>query len=129
MPARDGTLEFVVHGLRRAATAGDPTNESARVQAEGEFIIVDLTVKNIGDQPQSYTDSQMLVIAGKQHSADILAAVWMFPESASTINPGLAIDIATPFDVPVGSQPDAIVLNDIADPGGVTVDLAGALIS
>jgi hypothetical protein len=95
-----------------------------------EFIIVDLTVKNVGSQPQSYyTDSQMLVIAGKQHSADTLAAVYLDPESASAINPGLAIDIPTPFDVPEGSQPEAIVLDDIADSGGVTVSLAGAPIT
>jgi hypothetical protein len=130
MPARDGTLEFVVHDIRRAPTAGNPTNKFEQVRANGEFIIIDLTVKNIGHQPQSYyTDSQTLVVAGKQHSADILAAVYLAPESASPINPGLAIDIATPFDVPVGSQPDAIILNDIADPGGVTVNLAGAPIA
>jgi hypothetical protein len=126
-PVRDGPLEFTVLGVRRAASVPTPAGEQ---QAAGEYLIVHLTVKNVGSQPQSYyTDSQSLVIAGTQHHADTLAAVYLDQESADTINPGLAIDIETPFDVLEGSVPEAIVLNDITEPGGVTVDLTGAPIS
>ena len=84
----------------------------------------------VGSEPKhNFTDSQSLVIDGKQHSADILAAVYLDPESADYIQPGLAIDIETPFDVPVGSTPESVVLSDIAQPRGVTVDLTGAPIA
>jgi hypothetical protein len=130
-PVRDGPLEFTVLGVRRAASVPTPAGQQ---QAAGEYLIVHLTVKNVGSQPQSYyTDSQSLVIAGTQHHADNLAAVYLDQvsdqESTDTINPGLAIDIETPFDVPVGSQPGAIVLRGGFNPGGVTVDLTGARIS
>ena len=128
VPVRDGSLEFTVHGIRRSSVAQIPGNPQGRTQAVGEYIIVSLNVKNIGSQPvQYYTDSQSLVINGSQHSADILAAVYLNPESAEYIQPGLAVNIETPFDVPVGSQPEAIVLNDIySTPVGVTVSLVGA---
>jgi archaellum component FlaG (FlaF/FlaG flagellin family) len=130
VPVTDGDLEFAVHGLRRAAVAQSPTNPMAQTQAAGEYIIVALSVKNVGSEPKQYfTDSQSLVIDGRQHSADILAAVYLDPESADYIQPGLAIDVETPFDVPVGSTPESIVLSDIAQPRGVTVDLTGAPIA
>jgi archaellum component FlaG (FlaF/FlaG flagellin family) len=97
---------------------------------EGEFVIVDLTVKNIGAEPvQYFTDSQYLVIDGKQHPADVLAAVYLNPESTDYIQPGLAIDIGTPFDVPTGSIPESIVLTDISNPHAVTVDLSSTPIA
>ena len=120
----------MVHGLRCSATAGDPAVTSIPAVAVGEFIIVDMTVKNVSAELQTYfTESQMLVIDGKQHSPDQLGAVYLDPESESAINPGLAIDIEVPFDVPVGAVPEAIVLDGDLTPGGVTVDLTGARIA
>ena len=130
VPVRDGSLEFTVNGLRRTSIAQSPTNPSAQTQAAGEYIIVDLTVKNVGSEPvQYYTDSQSLVIDGKQHSADILAAVYLSPQSADYIQPGLGIDIETPFDVPIGSIPQSILLDEITEPTTATVSLAGAPIT
>ena len=39
-PVRDGPLEFVVHGVRRATVARDATNGADQVTAKGEFVIV-----------------------------------------------------------------------------------------
>lgn len=131
VPTRDGTLEFTVHGLRRSTTVPTPS-ETNPWRAKGEFVIVDLTVKNVGDQSQTYyTDSQTLVIDGKQHNADPLAAVYLDQESANPIQPGLAIDIETPFDVAVGSRPEAVILDGdpISTPGGVRVNLVGVPIA
>jgi archaellum component FlaG (FlaF/FlaG flagellin family) len=116
--------------MQRTKVAQSPTNSVAQTQAAGEYIIVDLTVKNVGGTPvQYYTDSQSLVIDGKQHPADILAAVYLSPGSADFIQPGLAIDVETPFDVPVGSVPESILLGDITEPSSVTVSLVGAPIT
>ncbi|MFN3007029.1 DUF4352 domain-containing protein [Mycolicibacterium wolinskyi] len=127
VPVRDGPLEFTVHGVRRASSVPTPAGTQ---DAQGEYLIVALTVANVGVEPTQYfTDSQSLVIGGRQNPADILAAVYLDPQSADYITPGLAVDIETPFDVPVGSVPESIVLSDIGEPGGVVVDLAGVQIS
>ena len=51
VPVRDGSLEFTVNGLRRTSIAQSPTNPSAQTQVAGEYIIVDLIVKNVGSEP------------------------------------------------------------------------------
>ena len=123
-PVRDGSFQFVVQGVRRASAADDV----GPLEPDGERILVDLTVTNIGLQPaRFFNDSASLVIDGKQHSADTMASVYLSPESAEDIQPGLSIDVATPFDVPVGSVPEAILLDgDIFDSSVIRVDLNGA---
>ncbi len=51
---RDGKFEFRVLGMTRAAQAGDVSNPYMTVDAQGEFIILTMSVANIGDQAQSY---------------------------------------------------------------------------
>lgn len=46
----------------------------------------------------------------------------MSNNTTAQINPGLAIDTALAFDVPVGTVPDGIQLHDSAFSGGVTVN-------
>ncbi|OCB43950.1 hypothetical protein A5721_22945 [Mycobacterium vulneris] len=123
-PITDGSLRFTVHGLRRYSGAVKAARPA------GEYLIVSLTVQNVGDAPvQYFTESQQLVIDGKQHPADILAAVYLSPQSADYIQPGLAIDIETPFDVPIGSLPEAVLLNEISEPSTAVVDLRGVRIA
>ncbi len=51
MPVRDGKFEFVVTGVQPGlAEVGD--NPYLTKKAQGQFVIVTVTVKNIGDKPQ-----------------------------------------------------------------------------
>lgn len=121
VPVRDGKFEFVVSGITRSSTAGDPNNEFLQETAKGEFVNVHLTVTNIGNEPQSYFPSeQKLVIDGKQFAA---ADISWASEGNGNINPGLSIDTTVSFDVPPGSQPEAVVLHDSMFSNGVTVSL------
>lgn len=121
-PVSDGKFQFVVTSVDRSKTAGDPTNEFLQETAKGEFVNVHLTVKNTGNEAQSYfASNQKLIVGGKQFDA---ASILGVPGDGGNINPGLGIDTVVSFDVPVGSAPEAIELHDSAFSGGATVNLA-----
>lgn len=119
-PARDGGVEFVVKSVRRAPSV---TRDTYTVTAQGEFFIVDLSVTNVGDQTETYSSSdQMLIVSGKQ-IGDGVASQALNNNAISRINPGIGIDTAIAYDVPVGTQPDRIELHGDALSPGVYVDL------
>jgi len=104
-----------------AHTAGNPTNPYEQAKAQG------LTVKNIGNQAQTYSASnQKLVAAGKQYSASFQAEAFIPNSSTVQVNPGLEIEPSVAFDVPVGTVPDGMDLHDSGLSGGVMVNLQGA---
>jgi hypothetical protein len=86
--------------------------------AQGEFIQVNLTVKNIGNESQSFdADAQKLKdAAGKSYSssddAEIALAESYGDYSANAlatkINPGNSARVALIFDVPVCTTPVAM---------------------
>ena len=84
-----------------------------------------MTVQNIGDEAQFFMESdQTLLIDAKEFSADSTATYMHNSDGMITeINPGNAITITVVYDVPAGSQADAIELHDSAFSGGVTVSL------
>ncbi len=124
-PAADGDFQFVVNGVECGATTigGSYLN----TEAQGQFCIVDLTVTNIGDEPQSFFgDNATLVNAqGQEYSASTEASLYL--EDASSfyeeVNPGNTLNSKVVFDVPPGMVPTAIELHDSAFSGGVTVTL------
>lgn len=95
--------------------------------AQGQFCIIDLTVTNTGDEPQSFfgDNATLFNAEGQEFSADTEAAVYL-EDSASIyeeINPGDTLSSKVVFDVPAGTVPTAIELHDSAFSGGVTVNL------
>ena len=126
---RDGKFEFRVVSIERAKTVSDPTdNPYMTVTAQGEFILVTLSVQNIGDQPQNYFgDNQKLVdAAGREYGANSEAGLWMNTDDSimGDINPGNSIQVRVAFDVPVGTQAGELELHDSMFSGGVSVRLA-----
>ncbi len=125
---RDGKFEFQVLNINRASSAGDPGgNPYEQAKAQGEFIIVALSVKNISDQPQSYFgDNQKLIdSSGRQYGANSDADMYMNSSNATgDINPGNSIQASVAFDVPVGTVPSKLQLHDSAFSGGATVLLS-----
>ena len=124
-PAADGDLSFVVHGVDCGRT--QLGTQYFDTTAQGVFCIVDLTVTNIGDKPQSFSTENctLLNAEGQQFSADSGAAFyledaeWLYEE----INPGNSLATKVIFDVPAGMAPTSIELQDSAFSGGVTVNL------
>lgn len=121
---RDGKFEFQVLGITRAQQAGDPSNQFETVQAQGEFIIVTMSVTNIGDRAQSYfgTNQKLFDTAGRQYEANSAADMWA-NKGTGDINPGNSIRVKAAFDVPPGTQPAELEVHDSMFSGGVKVRL------
>lgn len=125
-PVRDGKFEFVITGVNTAKTVGDPSNEFMQATAQGVFVVVSMTVANIGNQAQSFfaANQKLKDAAGRQFSPDSTADMWINKQIQTDINPGNQVQAQVAFDVPVGTQPSQIELHDSIFSGGVTVNLA-----
>lgn len=125
--ANDGKFEFTVKGLTCGkATVG--TNQYLTRTAQGQYCLLAVTVKNIGDEKQSLLSSNQLLFdaAGKKYSADDTATIYAAPEGSSwysDINPGNSVEGTIVFDVPKGVTPNVAELHDSAFSGGVKVTL------
>jgi hypothetical protein len=121
---RDGKFRFTVTKVNCGRTLIGSADFGAK--AQGEFCLVSLTVKNIGDKPQTLLgDNQKLFIGKREYSADTEAGIYL-DESKSfieEINPGNTLKGVVVFDVPKGAKPDKIELHDSAFSGGVDVRL------
>jgi hypothetical protein len=123
-PVRDGKFEFRVLGITRAAQAGDPSNPYMTVDAQGEFIILTLSVTNIGNEAQSYfgTNQKLVDTSGREYEANSAADMWA-NEGTGDINPGNSIQVKAAFDVPPGTQPAELEVHDSMFSGGAKVRL------
>ncbi|MDH6679805.1 hypothetical protein M2284_004029 [Rhodococcus sp. LBL1] len=122
-PVRDGKFEFVVNGVE----AGVPSvgvNEYLTEKAQGQFVLVRMTVRNIGDRAQSFTTSaQKLVDAqNRQYSVDSMATITLDQGVAyEQINPGNSVEATIVFDVPPGTVPAVLEVHDSVFSGGESV--------
>ncbi|EYR63642.1 Mpr protein [Actinotalea ferrariae CF5-4] len=121
----DGKFEFVVTQVETGvAQVGD---EFFNQTAQGQFVLVHVTVTNIGDQAQYFDGSsqKLLDTAGRTHSADTGAAIYLGDTESflNQINPGNTVEGVVVFDVPVDAQLASIELHDSPFSGGVTVAL------
>ena len=124
-PARDGKFEFVVRDIRPGGTSVGPDFMAER--AQGEFLLVDLTVRNIGDKAQSLdiSSQKLLSARGVQFSPDTAATIQVDDGGIfyEEINPGNAVQLTVVYDLPAGTDATQIDLHDSLFSGGVTVDL------
>ncbi|HEY1179707.1 MAG TPA: DUF4352 domain-containing protein, partial [Phytomonospora sp.] len=124
--ARDGKFAFTVTGVDVGQTrvGEDVFGE----EAQGVFAIIDLTVENIGDVPQTFTDeNQRLFDAnGNEYSADFSADLLLNDDAGAwleEINPGNVINVQLAFDVPENTELATMELHDSIFSNGVTVAL------
>jgi len=125
-PVRDGKFEFVVKSY---SCGHKSVGESfVNVKAAGQFCIVNLTVKNIGKEGQTFADSFQKArgpdekIYRAHTGAGVVAnegteAVW------STINPGNSISGKIVFDIPKKAEITSLELHDSPLSRGATVHL------
>lgn len=122
---RDGKFEFTVTDVE----AGVPTIGSDMLgdTAQGQFVLVSVTVTNIGDAAQSFFGDNATLVddQGREHSADSTAAIYLENSESfyTEINPGNGVDAVVVFDIPADAVPTAIELHDSMFSGGVTVAL------
>ncbi len=121
---RDGKFEFTVTRLQPGV--GNVGGEYGR-DAQGQFFLVHMTVKNIGDKAQTFagSDQKLMDRNGSKYSADTAAGLYLDGSESflEQINPGNAVDGVVVFDIPKGADPVRIELHDSMFSGGTTIDL------
>lgn len=122
---RDGKFEFTVTKVKAGvATVGDNYLEQ---KAQGQYVLVNVTITNIGDEAQYFSDSEQKVkdAQGRQFSADTSAAIYIKGNDVflNEINPGNTVKGVLVYDMPKGAKPATIELHDSPFSGGVTVRL------
>ncbi len=76
-PAADGKFSFVVNGFDCSTT--EVGTQYFGTEAQGQFCIVDVTVSNVGDVPQSFfgDNAKLLNAQGQEFGADSEAAMYL----------------------------------------------------
>jgi hypothetical protein len=121
-PVRDGRLEFIVNGVRLGPSI---SSDHASYKAHGRYVVVGLSVTNVGDQPETYMAiDQKLIVDGKQYDYAAEPTILLDTNTTSLINPGIRISALIAYDVPAGTRPGSIELHGAAGTPGVDVDLA-----
>jgi hypothetical protein len=119
--ATDGPLTFAVTSVESGPTVSDPSNEFLTKNAQGEFIVVHLTVQNTGGDPGQFLGTfQKLKAAGQVYSIDDEATFYVGGGFVD-IPAGGQVDVGLAYDVPPGTVPETIELH--ADPTSPGVEL------
>jgi len=121
---RDGMFEFQVQKAMKDETLGDPRNPYMTATAQGLFVIFRLTVRNTGNEPRSYFGQNQKLIDrdGREYEASTMAELYINTDVQSNgINPGNAITVDMPFDVPPDMVMSVLELHDSAFSAGVRV--------
>ncbi|MEP9392376.1 DUF4352 domain-containing protein [Gordonia sp. VNK1] len=127
-PVRDGKFEFVVTGVEKGlASVGD--NPYLTEQAQGQFVVVTMTVKNISDQAYGFSPSDQKLFDGQGRSFEPSTSAQIALGGSDipvwdNINPGNTVTAKVVYDMPQDAVPASIELHDSAFSGGVTVNLA-----
>jgi hypothetical protein len=125
-PVRDGKFEFTVSSLQCGVmSVGD--NPYLTKTPQGQFCLLIVSVKNIGNEKQSLLSSNQKLLNGEvQYSADDTATLYAAPNGSSwynDINPGNSVEGKIVFDVPKDITPTVAELHDSAYSGGVKINV------
>jgi Domain of unknown function (DUF4352) len=125
-PVRDGKFEFVVTSQKCGVprVGGQYLNHNA----QGQFCLIAVTVKNIGDVPQTLDASSQKAFntAGQELAADGEASIYANEDHQTflnQINPGNSVKAILVFDIPKGAALQRLQLHDSPFSGGVEVSL------
>ncbi|MEV6961913.1 DUF4352 domain-containing protein [Streptomyces sp. NPDC051207] len=123
-PVRDGKFQFTVTRIQPGV---QQIGGEFGKDAQGQFILVHVTVSNIGNESQLFDGSaqKLFDTKNREFSADTEAAIYL-DESKSflnEINPGNTVEGIVVFDVPKYVMPVKLRLHDSLFSGGVTVAL------
>lgn len=122
---KDGKFTFTVTKMRKGlSTYGD--NQFTQEHAQGQFVILNVTVTNHGDEAQLFDASDQHLFDGKNRKYN--AESGMFTENdvfLNEINPGNTVKGKIAFDMPQHRAPAKVELHDSPFSDGVTVNLRG----
>jgi hypothetical protein len=121
---RDGQFEFSV----AAVSCGKATIDNGwlHATAKGRYCVVELTVRNIGDEARRFADGAQKAFGpgGVVYAADTGAGVVANGNGQGiweVVNPGVSMSVKVVYDVPAGASLVSLELHDSGLSGGVTV--------
>ena len=124
----DGKFEFTVTKVERIGKTLSVAEFMPPVTAQGEFIVVRINVKNVGNESQTlstFMSQKMLTADGKTFDCSQDVTSMKGVDSAGLmkgINPGNSVtNQAVLFDMPLGAKITAVELHDSPFSGGVKV--------
>lgn len=126
-PVRDGKFEFVVTNVESGlSSVGD--NEFLTAEAQGQFVVVTMTVNNTSKQPKDFspTNQKLVDTEGRSFEPDTTAQIYLGGSDIpvwDNINPGNTVEVKVVYDMPVDAKPASIELHDSMFSGGVKVNL------
>lgn len=126
VPVRDGKFEFTVESIQPGVPAvGD---EFLNQTAQGSYTLVTLKVTNIGDEPQTFSDSNVegFDSQGRELAPDTTAGIYANPQGEgflNDINPGNSSTAIVVFDLPPGETLTSLRVKDSLFSGGATINL------
>jgi len=125
---RDGQFEFVVKSVTCGKASVTDSSGYITKTAQGQYCMMDVTVKNIGNKQQyfSESDQKLLNAGGQQYSADSSATLTNSNNSdalLAQINPGNTVEGILVFDIPKDQTPVTAELHDSSFSGGVKISL------
>lgn len=124
-PVRDGDLEFVVLDVENPGQRYNPDDGYFYSEADGTWLIVKVSVTNIGDDRQSFSGrDQNLFWDEREYSPSLSLSHATIHES---LNPGVSIEATIMYDVPE-SFPElgagtVLELHDFRSSDGVQIEL------
>ncbi|GIG57584.1 hypothetical protein Lfu02_19560 [Longispora fulva] len=126
-PARDGKFEFTASRVE----CGVPQIGQDFVirRAQGQFCMVTLMVKNIGETPQTFSvvNQHGWGLKGVYYDTDEVATAFANVEQSlwmSRLNPGNVIFGVIVFDIPTQGSLEKLELHDAPSSGGVVVKVS-----
>ena len=126
-PVRDGGLAFSVLDVSTTHEVGDPKEPGLSIAAHGVFIVVDLSITNVGSVPVTFFDSYQTLIDTKGQTFEVSRAADIYANRAirsTRLTPGSGLLVHIAFEVPVETVPATIVLRESESSDGVTVRLS-----
>jgi archaellum component FlaG (FlaF/FlaG flagellin family) len=108
--ATDDSYEFTVTKIKCGVSkVGDSYSAE---KAQGQFCLVSLRVKNVGNDPINFSDENQALVdtKGKNYSPDDEAWIYLDSDPYAEINPGNTLKTIVPFDLPKYAKPDHLLL-------------------
>jgi hypothetical protein len=109
--ATDDDYQFTVTKIKCGVSRiGDSYSNE---KAQGQFCLVSLRVKNVGDDPTSFSSENQILVdtKGENYSPDDEAWIYLDDSDVwSEVNPGNTLQSVVPFDVPKKAKPDHLLL-------------------
>lgn len=117
----DGDYSFSIASTETGDTITSTVSDAVQTSAEGMYYVVHLNVANTGTSPLTFVATfQALNAAGQTFPLDDTATAFLGGTTAN-VDPGATVETALVYDVPVGTEPDSILLR--ADPSTAGVEL------